>query len=132
MSTDESSDQTKLIQQQVEKVYNAMDGEIDSSADETNNLVMDDDSSDGNTRRKKKYIISGEGAGASRIFYKCSIKQWLLIVLVSMATATVLCLLVGVGIGLGVDNGSKASSSSSSDSDLWKNVRLPSSIIPEG
>ena len=116
-----------------ERTYNAMDGELEdqeSSADETNNLVAAGDDQEAVGGRSKKYTVSAIGVGTGLGLFKCTRIQWLCLVLGSVVVLTLLCLVVGIGVGLGV--GGSGGQSSSSGSDLWKNVRLPSSITPEG
>ena len=98
-----------------ERFYKAVDGE---SSDEAN-LTSDSELTSG---RAKKYSQQSGRAGC----LKCSRNEWICISLGVAAIAVVLVVFIGVGAGLGIRG------SSSSEQDPWENVRLPSSITPEG
>jgi aminopeptidase N len=106
--------------------YRAMDGDIgDSSADETNNLVLSESHP---TASRKKYVVSS----ASQPRKKCFSRNEWICVLVGVVVVVVVLLTVVLGIGVWAGLGRGASSSSSSSSNNpWKNVRLPSDITPE-
>ena len=98
-----------------ERYYKAVDGE---SSDEAT-LTSDSELTSG---RAKSHSAQSGRAG----FLKCSRNEWICIALGIAAIALVLVIFIGVGAGLGVGM------SSSSEADPWENVRLPSSITPEG
>ena len=126
MST-EADPETRLVGEDAGRDYRAMDGDVgDSSADETNNLVQSE--SHPAPQPRKKYVVS-----ASTPSKKCfSRNEWICIAVGVVVVVIGLTVVLGIGVGAGLGSGGSSSSSSSSAADPWKNVRLPSSITPEG
>ena len=109
-----------------DKFYSAVDQE--ESSDEAN-LVSDSELTSGRT---KKYVVVPDSRRKKK-WYQCSRNEWICIVLGAVVVGVILVVLIGVGAGVGAGIGvMKGESSSSSGGDPWKNVRLPSSITPEG
>lgn len=106
-----------------DRFYSAVDQE---SSDEAN-LVSDSELTSGRT---KKYVVVPD-SGRKKKWYQCSRNEWICIVLGAVIIGVILVVLIGIGAGVGIGVMKGASSSSSGD-DPWKNVRLPSSIAPEG
>ena len=102
-----------------------MEGDVgESSADETNNLVLSESHPD-SSGHKKRYVVLGGGLKKGR----CSRNEWICIVMGVVIVVIGLMVLLGVAVGTWV--GVSRSSSDSSEKP-WENVRLPSSITPEG
>lgn len=107
-----------------DKFYSAVDQE---SSDEAN-LVSD--TSELTSGRTKKYVVVPD-SGRKKKWYQCTRNEWICIVVGAVVIGVILVVLIGIGAGVGIGV-MKGGSSSSSGGDPWKNVRLPSSITPEG
>ena len=118
--------ETKLVGRDgEERDYRAMDGGVgDSSADETNNLVLSEDHS--SPSRAKKYMVSGGVPSKKKWFSR---NEWICMAVGVVVVVMGLMVVLGLGVGLGLRNSGNASNSGSSP---WRNVRLPSAITPEG
>ena len=123
MSTEVGSE-TRLVEEGAGRDYRAMDGDIgDSSADETNNLVLSESHP---TASRKKYVVSSASQPRKKCFSR---NEWICVL---VGVVVVVVVLLTVVLGIGVWAGLASSSSSSSSNNPWKNVRLPSDITPEG
>ena len=122
----EAGSETRLVDAAAGRDYKAMDGDIgDSSADETNNLVLSESHPLPSSR--KKYVVSQTDPKK-----KClSRNEWICVAVGAVAVVMGLTVVLGIGVGAGVGRSGSSSSSSSSEGP-WKNVRLPSYISPEG
>ena len=122
----EVGSETRLVEEGAGKDYRAMDGDIgDSSADETNNLVLSESHP---SAPRKKYVVSSAGQPRRTCFSR---GEWICVVVGVVVVVVLLIVVLGIGVGAGLSRGACSSSSSSSNKP-WENVRLPSDITPEG